>query len=331
MSMSRNPSYSVVSEPLAGYDTHWLKTDDSVEWRCLFASPPWLRVWWEVFGDGSDPSILVLRQTDDIIGIAPLVLEANTARFIGSPDVCDYLDFAVVIGKEADFFDILFHHLRMQGIAHLDLWPLHPESTVLKRLVGLAGRLHCKITCEPDESVFEMPLPPSWDAFLNQLDGKQRHEIRRKLRRIEDAGDITYRIIRDMDKVPEAMDIFLALFQSNRPEKSAFMTDQMITYFRALAAGLARKGFLRLFFLDMEGIPVSAAMCFDYRSTMYLYNSGYDNRYRSLSVGMLCKIFSIKSSIQEGKQSYSFLRGDEAYKKHLGGNEIQLYRCRVRL
>ena len=331
MSRSRTLSHSVVSEPLAWYDTHWLEMDGPIEWRCLFASPPWSRVWWKVFGDGSDPNILAIRQADDIIGIAPLVLEANTARFIGSPDVCDYLDFAIAEGKEVDFFDILFHHLRTQGIAHLDLGPLHPESTVLKRLGPLSGHLDCIVSWESDESVFEMPLPPTWGAFLNQLTGKQRHEIRRKLRRLENAGDIGYRVIRDVDEIADAMDIFLALFRSNRPDKSVFMTDQMTTYFRALAAAFAREGILRLFFLDMDGKPVAAAMCFDYQSTLYLYNNGYDNRYRSLSLGMLSKVFSIRNSIHEGKQRYSFLKGDEAYKKHLGGNEVQLYRCSVEL
>lgn len=331
MTTISNASCSVITESLDRYAGNWLDAENPLDWRCLFVSPAWLHAWWRVFGPGSDLRILAIRQANVVIGIAPLILEGDTARFIGSPDVCDYLDFAVTDGKETVFLDALVRYLREQGVAHLDLRPLHPESTVLKGLSGLADRFDCRIVCEPDEFVFEMPLPSTWDAFLNQLTGKQRHEIRRKLRRLEDAGDIHYRVIRNVDEIADAMDVFLALFRSNRSDKSEFMTDQMVSYFRALAFALARAGILRLFFLDLDGTPVAAAMCFDHQSTVYLYNNSYDDRYRSLSVGMLSKVFSIKNSIEVGRQRYSFLRGAEDYKKRLGGKEVQLYRCRVRL
>jgi CelD/BcsL family acetyltransferase involved in cellulose biosynthesis len=326
--MSASLSPSVRFEPVTGYGSHWFETGEP---QCLFVSPPWLRAWWEVFGDGSDLNVLAVRKADDVIGIAPLVLTADTARFIGTPDVCDYLDFAVSEGKGADFFDILIRHLRRAGIVHLDLWPLHPESTVLKGLAGLTDRFDCRIVQEPDESVFEMRLPSTWDAFLKQLSGKQRHEIRRKIRRLEDAGDIDYRVVCGGGEITDAMEVFLALFQSNRPDKAEFMSGRMRTYFQRLATYLAKAGSLRLFFLDIDGTPVASTMCFDHQSTTYLYNNGYDERYRSLSVGMVSKAMSIRYSIHEGKQRYSFLKGDESYKKRLGGNEVQLYRCRIGL
>ncbi len=72
-------------------------------------------------------------------------------------------------------------------------------------------------------------------------------------------------------------------------------------------------------------------MCFDYNSTVYLYNNGYDNRYRSLSVGLLSKVFTIQDSIRRGKNKYDFLKGTEVYKHRLGGKPVQLYRCQVKL
>jgi CelD/BcsL family acetyltransferase involved in cellulose biosynthesis len=60
---------------------------------------------------------------------------------------------------------------------------------------------------------------------------------------------------------------------------------------------------------------------------MYLYNSGYNPDYRPLSIGVLSKYFCIKSSIENRKRRFDFLKGAEKYKFHLGGNEIQLFRC----
>ena len=70
-------------------------------------------------------------------------------------------------------------------------------------------------------------------------------------------------------------------------------------------------------------------MCFDYNGSIYLYNSGYDPAYTSLSAGLICKILAIKASIEQGKKRFDFLKGSEFYKYHLGGKEVPLYRCQI--
>jgi CelD/BcsL family acetyltransferase involved in cellulose biosynthesis len=62
---------------------------------------------------------------------------------------------------------------------------------------------------------------------------------------------------------------------------------------------------------------------------MFLYNSGFDPQYESLSVGLLSKVLGIQESIREGKKKFDFLKGGEVYKERLGGHEIPLHRCRI--
>ena len=88
---------------------------------------------------------------------------------------------------------------------------------------------------------------------------------------------------------------------------------------------------LKLFLLDLDGTPAAAVMCFDYNSTVYLYNNSYDRKFHSLSVGLLSKVLSIQDSIQKGRKRYDFLKGDEIYKHRLGGKPVQLHRCQVNL
>jgi len=54
-------------------------------------------------------------------------------------------------------------------------------------------------------------------------------------------------------------------------------------------------------------------------------------QYQELSVGVLCKVFSIEKAIEDGCRRYDFLKGAEVYKKRIGGQELPLYRCRVEL
>jgi CelD/BcsL family acetyltransferase involved in cellulose biosynthesis len=107
------------------------------------------------------------------------------------------------------------------------------------------------------------------------------------------------------------------------------MTDQRTSFFRSLAEAMAEARLLRLYFLDIDAAPAAAVMSFDYNSTVYLYNNGYDDQYRRLSVGLLSKVYTIQDSIRRGKKKYDFLKGTEAYKHRLGGRPVQLYRCQV--
>ena len=308
---------------------HWRQTDYALQWDCLFVLPSWLRVWWHHFGNGSEPYIVSIWHEHRPIGIAPLWIHGKTARLVGEGNVCDYLDFVVAPDTAHVFYDRLLDHLKQEGITRLALRQLRPDSSVFSYLIPVAEKMGCEISFESSDQSFELDLPGSWDNYLKVLTGKERHEIRRKFRRLHEVGHIQYRTVDDVPAVRNEMETFLTLFRSNRADKSDFMTDQMDSFFQDLALALAKDQIVKLSFLEIDGKSIAAVMCFDYQSTMYLYNNGYDRQYRSLSVGLLCKVLSIKESIQSGKKTYDLLKGSEPYKHRLGGKPIPLYRCDI--
>jgi hypothetical protein len=117
--------------------SYWRKSSCSLVWDCPFVLPPWLKVWWNIFGSTSEIYLCAVRRAQDLIGLAPLRINGQRAAFIGSTDVCDYQDFIVAPGKGDAFFSVLLDHLRQQGIIRLDLKPLRPESIVLTELTAL--------------------------------------------------------------------------------------------------------------------------------------------------------------------------------------------------
>jgi CelD/BcsL family acetyltransferase involved in cellulose biosynthesis len=322
-------SYTVTLETFESLQSYWRNPEYPLNWECLFVVPAWLKVWWQTFGTGWEPHLCSVRCNDELIGIAPILFQGGKARLVGSPDVCDYLDVIVTPGSGRAFFQHLIPYLRQQGISHLDLGVIRADSIISNDLFPIAKSLNCKVFSEPEDVTIELDLPSTWDEFLKLLTGKERHEIRRKLRRLNEAARVNFRVVEGRAEVSEAIDLFLTLFKLNRSDKSDFMTDQRASFFRSLAGAMAEARILKLFFLDLDQTPAAAVMCFDYNSTVYLYNNGYDNQYRSLSVGLLSKVFAIQDSIQRGKKTYDFLKGTEAYKQRLGGKPVQLYRCQV--
>jgi CelD/BcsL family acetyltransferase involved in cellulose biosynthesis len=318
-------------ETIDGLYAYWLEKGSALEWTCLFVLPPWLDVWWRIFGKEWKPYPMAVREGGNLIGIAPLMIQGERACVIGSPDVCDYVDFVFAPGRAKDVLRRILHHLKQQGISLLDLGPLRGDASLLKDMTPVADTLGYEVTIHPEDVILELELPATWDGFLQSLNGKQRHEIRRKIRRLYEAGQINYLVVEEAEQVKKKVDIFLALFGSNRSDKAAFMDNQMASFFRSLAEAMAEAQILKLFFLDLNASPAAVAMCFDYASTMYLYNNGYDQRFGSLSVGLLSKVFSMKESIERGRKTYSFLKGGETYKYLLGGTPVPVYRCKVML
>ena len=323
--------YTVTEESFDSLKSYWTDDRHNLKWDTLFVLPSWLEVWWQTFGSKTQLYLRAVRQRKKIIGIAPLLVKEKTASIIGSVDVCDYLDFIVSPGMEKEFFNILLDDLGQKGISQLDLKPVRPDSTVLTNLVALAKQRQYEVLYQEEGVSVELDLPSTWDEYLTMLTKKQRHEVKRKLRRLWKADNVDYRCVKVSQDVRSFLDTFLKLFSLSQEDKANFMTTQMESFFRSLAEAMAKIGLLRAGILEVDELPVAMILGFDYSNVMYLYNSAYDPNYSYLSVGLLSKVLCIKESIQRGNKKWDFLKGGEPYKYHIGGKEIPLYACQIKI
>ncbi len=327
--MAANRTYTITEESIDSITGLWQDSANHLKWNCLFVLPGWLKAWWQAFGGERIPYLCSIRSRGELIGMAPLMFEGRTARLMGDTDVCDFLDVVLVPGREKAFFDALFDHLKKQGIRQLDLEAVRSDSTLYRHLAPATTDQPYAVDCRSVDATMVLDLPASWDAYLLQLTGKQRHEVRRKFRRLEEAGRVALRTVDNAAEVSSQMGTFLTLFKKNRSEKAQFMTEQRASFFNALAIELASARILKLYFLMLNDTVVAAVMCFDHDDTFHLYNNGYHEKYHSLSVGLLSKLFTVKERIRLGKKRYDFLKGTEVYKHRLGGRQVPLYHCRV--
>ena len=296
----------------------------------LFLTPAWQRLWWERFGGDEDSLMLLLLEDEGRpIGVAPLRREGPTVSFLGDTDLFDYHDFIVVPGTEDAFYRSLVDRLAEEPWEQLYLASLPEGSAALSHIPELARSRGWTCQVEREDTAPGVELPGDWDAFLASLTKKHRHELRRKLRRLQSAEGVKATTLESREAVEGAFDTFLDLMQQSREDKRQFLTPEREDFFRAAARELADAGVLRLWLLEVGGRPVSTTLCFDYDGKRLLYNSGFDPAYSDLSVGLLLKAMCIRDAIDRGLRYFDFLRGDEAYKYHLGGHDRLVYRMTV--
>lgn len=293
----------------------------------IFLTKQWQSAWWKVFGNDYEPVLLSIRDENKLAGIAPLKQKDGKLSFIGSSDVCDYMDFITRQGSEEYVFSRVFDYLERLEWNSIDLESVLPQSLAMKSFVPLAIQRGYQVEKKQVNVSPQLFLPSSWKDYIDSLNAKDRHEIRRKLKRLEQSESVNYQTITEKEHLPQAMESFFQLFQLSETDKANFMNDRKKEFFTNIVSSLAEKGNIKLSFLEVGGARASATLCFDYNNDIYLYNSAFDRAYAALSVSLLLEVFNIRDAINNGKKRFDFLSGNEPYKYDLGGHDVPLYRC----
>ena len=297
----------------------------------IFLSPQWQEVWWDNFQGAREMTGFIVPAGDGgLMALASLSRLENAIGFVGAPDTFDYNDFLVRPGFEESFYRTLLDTLAGWEWDDLRLDSLIEDSPTLAHLPGLARGRGYEVEVEYEDVTSGVALPENWDQYLGLLTKKDRHELRRKLRRLDSQVDWRWYCLTTPGEVMADFDVFLALMRMSRTDKEEYMTPERERFFRALARRMAELDRMRLFFMELEGNKVAASLCFDYGSTRLLYNSGYDPGLSYYSVGLLLHAMCVKDAIERGLGYFDFLRGPEVYKAHLGGRQKSLYRMVVK-
>ena len=296
----------------------------------IFVTPWWQATWLKHFGDRSTTRILtVTNGKGKLLGIAPMNLGDGSVTFLGDTDLFDYRDFLVPKGAEENFYPVVFDEIGAWEWDTFDLESVQEDSPTIRFATAAAKKKGWHVIVEEEDKAPIKGLPDNWDDYVSGLGKKYRHELRRKVRKLGNSGEVTqYDCTPEM--LPGHLPDFFRLHRLSSPEKADFMTDARERFFTELMEAAAARGRLKLSMLELDGVRVAACINFDYGDSYLLYNSGYDPAYSQLSVGFVNKAWSIKDAIESGKRTFDFLRGTERYKYDLGAEDRSIYTIRIR-
>jgi CelD/BcsL family acetyltransferase involved in cellulose biosynthesis len=173
--------------------------------------------------------------------------------------------------------------------------------------------------------ILELAPGLDFEGYLGTLGKKDRHEVRRKVRRAADAGEV--RLERSTDPLGD-LDEFIDLHQKRWGEDGLFPAtpggDQSRAFFRGLFEHCGQQGLIAL-----GGRRVAAGIWFDDGETLFFYNAGVDPEARDLSPGVVLVARSIQMALEAGRSRFDFLRGDESYKYGWGAQDVPIQRLLV--
>ena len=298
----------------------------------LFLTREWQKTWWRELGDGDLRVITMRDEAGKLQGIAPLFfnpgdLGRTEGAFVGCREVSDYLDFIFARDCEAECYQALVDCLSSADGPAWDVFSLCniPESSpTLSRLVDLVQACGWRAEKKFEDVSPFIALPGSFEEYLASLEGKERRELQRKLRRAGE--DVLVTVAGDAAKLDQDMDDFLRLMVASMPTKATFMTPRMAAFFHAIGRVMFEAGRLHLSFLEVRGERAATYLDFIYDNSVLVYNSGLDPyKFAQLSPGQVLLGRLIEQAILEKRRVFDFLQGNEEYKYKLGGKNQNLY------
>lgn len=276
-----------------------------------FQTFEWQSTWWRHYGKGKRLRILACFDGNDLVGLYPLSVTAvpwRVLRAIGNLS-SDYLHPLARKGYESEVAQAIADYLRIvPAVDLIDLHQVREDQPLASAGIGQAA-------CEQARCLV-LDLPPTYDAYLGTLGKSLRYDVRKLDRDLFSSGRAKVEAA-GADNLEQGLTWFFAAHRKRwrrRGMPGAFL-GKSEAFHRDWAAQAEKMGTLWLSALTVDGEPVGAIYAMALGSTCYFYQAGFDPSKGALSPGSLLVAHTIRRAIEEGKTSFDFLRGDEAYKR----------------
>ena len=157
-----------------------------------------------------------------------------------------------------------------------------------------------------------------WDTFVEALDSSFQRALRRKLNKAARAGTrvTSYSPHNDSDSdslIERAFSVASRSWKS-RQGSAIMSTETLRRFYRGVARGGARGGWLRMAFLECEDRDIAFELNLDYGGSRFSIKMAYDDNYASLSPGVVLRYHVLKDAFEQKLNRFCFLGDREKHK-----------------
>jgi dTDP-4-amino-4,6-dideoxygalactose transaminase len=299
-------------EPLAGFaEAEGAWKELAARSRNIFATWEWASIWWRHFGREETLRIVACRSpSGEVDALLPLYMSggsgSRTLRFVGDGPA-DQLGPVCAPQDTVPAARALRQTLRDAPSWDLFVGEHLPADQGWSTLLG-AGYATREASPVVD---FETD---DWDEFLAGHSSGFRQQVRRKERRLERENALRYRLANDPDRLDEDFDLLCRLHEQRWGDRSEAFSEVRRPFLREFARSALERGWLRFWFLELDGQPAAAWLGFRFGDVESYYQLGRDPDLERLSVGGVLIAHTLREAITDGMNEYRFLRGGEAFK-----------------
>lgn len=304
--------------------TRSLDRVSAAEWRPLaeraghvFATREWLLTWWRHHGKAGRPLMGLVRERREAVAIVPLHVwwthGLPVLRFVGHGPSDQLGPICAPLGDPVAAAAV---------VAAIDAVPLRRFVLLAEHVAGDQGfgeLTGARALYRQSSPVLRFEQG-TWEEFLQARGRNFRQQARRFPRKLGELGSLSYRLAADPGRLQRDMDI---LFHLHRQRWGGAGTPFLAAarFHREFAAQALERGWLRLWFLEIDRKPVAALYGFRFAGAESAYQAGRDPALRDHPVGFVLLARAVREALADGMGEYRLLRGGAAYKDRFASSD----------
>jgi CelD/BcsL family acetyltransferase involved in cellulose biosynthesis len=292
------------------------------DWRRLaarstnvFGSWEWASTWWRHFGRSGQPLVVSCsRQDGELVALLPLYVAQRgglrIVRLIGH-------------GPADELGPLCAPEDRVTAAAALRSALEDARADIfvgdaLPQAEGWSSRLGAAVHGTESSPVLHL-AGGTWDDFLRARSANFREQIRRRERSLERQG-LRFRLCESRNRLRHDLDSLFILHRKRWGDRESEFTRRE-AFHRAFAAEAFERGWLRLWFLELNGADVASWYGLRYGGVESYYQAGRDPAWDRFAVGFVLLAHTVREAIADGMNEYRLGRGGEQYKSRFADDD----------
>lgn len=285
----------------------------------------WFDCWWQAFGCRRQLYIIILRERDNLVGIAPFHLNKRTIRGIptkivqfmanGDSPRCDIITEKNCVNVEKIYsaiIDILFGSKYKWSLLLFE--NIERNSVTAKLFKEIFSEKRIRYTCDSKLSSPWIPIETDWDLFYGSLKRRSKKTVNNIRNRIKQLGKVEINQFGDAEKLTE-MSVISKKAWKYREGKSYLNSDDRKMFFERLSRRAEEKGWLSIWILYISGHPVAYEYHLRYDDKQIALLAEFDQDYSGCSPGAFLDYTIVKQLFESGIREYDLGGSLDQYKK----------------
>jgi len=277
----------------------------------IFATPAWAETWWRHLGpSGEMPLPVAVRDTQaSLVALVPLYAwrrhPVRVVRLIGHGpgDLLGPIrasgqttSAAVLMRLALDMvgWDVFIGDMLHGGVAWDRAFDIEEARPTGSPVIAIEGQ--------------------GWDDILAGMSSNARQQVRRRERNLHRTFEVTFRLADDAARLERDLETLFELHRVRWGGRASDFAGKDAPFHRAFARVALERGWLRLWFLELDGVPVAVWHGFRFAGIESYYQAGWDPAFARHSVSGVLLAHTIRAAAEDGMSEYRMLQGDESYK-----------------
>lgn len=292
-----------------------------------FLSHEWYWSCWKGLKDHVQLSVLILRERDNIIAIAPFMryrkrikkISFNTIGFIENPDT-----------QFADFITPANHSLLIERIIHYLLsqyneWDilLLPKISTSSETYNILHRILKVNHAYYSTSNIQCPyisIDTSWDNYYRGLSTKFRKTQRNVINRLNKLGDIKVEKIEEIQNTQDILEQVMKISGNSWKYdigRSIVSSDKTSSFFQELTSLANKNKWLLIWILNVNNQPVAMEYDLKLMDKVYALRADFNKSFDMYSPGSYLNYYILHDLFHGGYKEYHMGPGGNEYKWRL--------------